>query len=288
MKIAATLIKPIVNCQLSIVLILTFLFALLTLTLALPRQAHAQACDTPGPMSAQQAIEMLNKCAIEKDIFDDKVFNLNQMSGTTDSLYTLLLGETQLHPETNTITRGGGALATSGWFVATLYSAPPISGVNYFANEIRKFNPVQPTYAQSDTIGFTTLGPAESVWRVFRNASYVAFVIIFVIIGFMIMFRYRISPQTVATVQDSIPRLIVALILVTFSYAIAGLFIDLMFLVLNIIVNFLKTATDSFGNPILDPTKANIIFEKSVFTIILDSWTDIVTTTGDAIKGMLE
>src|SRR3989344_2210894 len=170
--------------------------------------AHAQSCNAPAANS-RDAINLLNKCAIEKDIFDDKIFNLNQISGTTDSLYNLLTGYSQMHPETNTVTQNWGALAGMSRMVAGLYSAPPISGVQYFAGEIQKFNPTQPAYAQTDTVGFQALTPVQGLWTVFRNASYVGFVIVFVIIGFMIMLRAHISPQAVATIQDSIPRLVV-------------------------------------------------------------------------------
>src|SRR4030042_3407346 len=287
MKIAATLIKPIVNFQLSIVLILTFLFALLTLTLALPRQAHAQsACDAQS-FSTQETIDNLNKCAIEKDIFDDKIFNLNQILGTTDSLYTTLTGTSLAHPETNQATAGKGALAGMGNMVAMLYRAEPVPGVQFFAHEIRKFNPVQPTFAQEPApigeIGYDALLPVQKLWRVFRNASYVGFVIVFVIIGFMIMFRAHISPQAVATIQDSIPRLVVALILVTFSYAIAGLMVDLMFVFLNIVLNLLS------ASGLITLAKANeIAFDKSIIGVIVGGWGDIVDTAANAIQGVIK
>ena len=206
--------------------------------------AHAQAC-TAQSFSTQETINNLNKCAIEKDVFDDKIFNFNQILGTTDSLYTTLTGISLAHPETNQVTQGRGALAGMSNTIAMLYRAQPVSGVQFFAYEFQKFNPVQPTFAQDPApigeIGYDALIPVQRLWRVFRNLSYVSFVIVFVIIGFMIMLRAHISPQAVATIQDSIPRLVVALILVTFSYAIAGLMIDLMFLFLNIVINFLPT-----------------------------------------------
>jgi hypothetical protein len=52
--------------------------------------------------------------------------------------------------------------------------------------------------------------------------------------GLLIMLRIKISPQAVITVQNAIPRIITTLILVTFSYAIAGLLIDLMYLFQNL------------------------------------------------------
>src|SRR3990167_4093132 len=214
MKIAASFIKSIVNCQWSIVLILVFSLFTLTLTLA-PTGANAQACEAQS-FTTQETIYNLNKCAIEKDVFDDKIFNLNQILGTTDSLYTTLTGTSLAHPDTNQVTQGKGALAGMGNMIALLYREQPVSGVQFFAHEFQKFNPVQPAYAQG--VGYDALVPVQDLWRVFRNASYVGFVIVFVIIGFMIMLRAHISPQAVATIQDSIPILVVALISVTFSY----------------------------------------------------------------------
>lgn len=285
-NLAAKLFRSIVNGQLSIVLILSFLFSLLTLTLALPRQAHAQNCD-PQPagerLTDQQAIDKINKCAIEKNVFDDKIFNINQLAGTTDSIYNLLTGRSRLHPETDDVTAGTGALAASGSLVASLYARPPVSGVEYFAQTFQKFNPVQPVYAQEGGIGFAALQPVQKVWTVFRNISYVGFVLVFVIMGFMIMFRAHISPQAVATVQDSIPRIVIALILVTFSYAIAGLFIDVMFLILNIVVNTMKTAGLLEGTSIGED-----IFERSVFGVIFSNWTDVFKTVADALANFID
>src|SRR3990167_7012824 len=180
----------IVKRHLSIILTLIFSLLLIIYYLILaPTGVNAQACTPAGPQSTRDSINQLNKCAIEKDIFDDKIFNINQISGTSDSLFNLLTGRSQLHPETNAATDGGGALAASGKMVAALYSSPPASGVYYFASVFHKFNPVQPTYAQTGTIGYDALAPVKTVWTAFRNFSYVGFVIVFVIIGFMIMLR---------------------------------------------------------------------------------------------------
>jgi len=267
------------NAKRLTLLAITFLF-LVSCFLFLVRNALAGECDVTGDLTAQEAVNVFNKCAIEKNVYDDKIFNLNQIAGTVDSLYTLLLGESQLHPETNAATRGGGALAASGRMVAALYSAEPVSGVNYFASKIQDFNPVQPVYAQEGK-GFELLAPVQEIWGAFRNAAYVGFVIVFVIMGFMIMFRAHISPQAVATVQDSIPRVVVALILVTFSYALAGLMLDVMFLAINIVINFLP------GIKIAGDNSAQNVFKESIFGVITGSWKDIVSNVGGAINTLI-
>ncbi len=263
----------------SLVAFIFLISSLITVHLSLS-SVHAQECDADAQLTTQDAIDQINKCAIEKNVFDDKIFNLNQIAGTADSLYNLISGFSKLHPDTDSITQGSGALAASGNLVASMYAAPPVSGVEYFAQKFRDINPVQPVYAQSGTTGFAALQPVQALWSVFRNISYIGFVIVFVIMGFMIMFRAHISPQAVATVQDSIPRIIIALILVTFSYAIAGLLIDVMFLLLNIFIRALEASGLLTGG--------DYVFEKNVFSVIFDSWKDVFKQVFEAVSRIID
>jgi hypothetical protein len=54
------------------------------------------------------------------------------------------------------------------------------------------------------------------------------------------MFRVKLDPKTAITIEAAIPKIIVGLIMVTFSYAIAGFLIDLMWLFNNIIIQVFK------------------------------------------------
>lgn len=119
--------------------------------------------------------------------------------------------------------RPGGAFGTMTTMIAAL-NTPPASGIDYIAQVKDNFLG-KPAYAQG--VGFNGLQFLLPLWRGFRNAVYVLASIIFVVIGLMIMLRVKISPQAVVTVQSAIPQLITTLILVTFSYAIAGLVIDI-------------------------------------------------------------
>ena len=276
-KIAARLLKSVVSCQLSVVIIL---FSLFTLTLTFAPPAHAQECQpSTGNFEYGKVINDFNKCAISKNIFDDKIFNWNQIVGTADSLNVLITGSSLNHPQTNEITANASALAGISRGITLAYAAPPVSGVEYFAQQIQKFNPVQPAYAQG--FGYRALKPTQEVWTAFRNAAYIGFVIIFVVIGFMIMFRTHISPQAVATVQDSIPRIVVALILVTFSYAIAGLMVDLMYLIINIAIALLSGAG-------LDTGSAQNVFKENIFQMIFGGWRSMVDATKDVIGNVLK
>lgn len=268
-------IKLIVNGKWLIVSALAILFTIFYLLFTSFAFAAPEDCNPPEEQTGEAVIDQVNRCAIEKNIFDDKVFNFNQLSGTGDSLYTLLIGESKLHPEITQVTQRRGALASAGNMVATLYRNPPASGVSYMAQQVQKLNPVQPAYAQG--VGFGALEPVQKIWENFRNASYIGFVIVFVIVGFMIMFRAHISPQAVASVQDALPRIVIALILVTFSYAIAGFMIDIMFL----LINFMATIIP------LDSSGANRVFTQSVVGVMNDIWKDVVTRGAGAFGDLL-
>lgn len=121
------------------------------------------------------------------------------------------------------------------------YTAPPAS-LAVWINDTGQslgFIPKQ-TYAQGT--GFSALTPILNVWKVFRNVSYVLVSIVLVFIGFMIMFRKKIDPHTVVTIQNALPRIIITLIAITFSYAIAALLLELMYLVMFIAINIISTA----------------------------------------------
>jgi len=79
----------------------------------------------------------------------------------------------------------------------------------------------------------------DILWGKVRNIAYLVFVVIMIVIGFMIMFRSKIGGQTMVTVGNAIPNVIIALVLVTFSFAIAGLIIDLGGLILIFIASIL-------------------------------------------------
>ena len=63
-----------------------------------------------------------------------------------------------------------------------------------------------------------------------------------IIIGFMVIFRMKIDPKTVITVQAAIPRIVITLLLITLSYPIVGFFVDLMYLTMSIVINLMVSA----------------------------------------------
>ncbi|OGM03996.1 hypothetical protein A2715_03875 [Candidatus Woesebacteria bacterium RIFCSPHIGHO2_01_FULL_39_32] len=108
------------------------------------------------------------------------------------------------------------------------------SGIGYIRNTLSKLHLIPEAKAQTG-FGFGTLSPIQQIWGATRNFAYFLMVLAFVVLAFMIMFRVKISPQTVITIQSAIPRLVMILIFITFSYAIAGFIIDLSYALVGIL-----------------------------------------------------
>ncbi|HUW24581.1 MAG TPA: hypothetical protein VMW04_03030 [Patescibacteria group bacterium] len=160
--------------------------------------------------------------------------DLNLESHTNETYKDLAISVIKsIAPSENTNKSEGGALTAVGNLIVSMYTNPPASSIEYFAYLGRNFGLVKPAYAQGG-IGFRGLSSLLPLWRASRNLAYLFFVLIFLFTGLAIMFRVKIDPKTAVTIQNSIPKLVIALILVTFSYAIAGLLIDLIYVLIYV------------------------------------------------------
>ena len=127
--------------------------------------------------------------------------------------------------------------------MSLLFTDRPLSGVTYIKQKINKFSLVPEAQAQTPGFGFSALEPVQNMWRGARDIAFGLFVLATIILAFMIMFRVKISPQVVISIQSAIPKLIIALVLVTFSYAIAGFLVDLMYVVIGMVSLFAPSLT---------------------------------------------
>lgn len=182
-------------------------------------------------------------------------FNQSNSAQISISIKNLMVGVN--NPKTGQVLVPG-AIPGMGRAIAFLIKERPVGSDMYVADLI-KHAPFTPSaYAQG--IGFEALTPVLEIWKVFRDLTYVLFVLIFVIIGFMIMFRAKLNGNVVVTVESALPNLIVTLLLITFSYAIAGLLIDVMYLVLYLVVRVFESLIVTNG-----PTLTQIAFTNSIF-----------------------
>ncbi len=119
------------------------------------------------------------------------------------------------------------------------YANPAASGLYWARNGLENTGFIPKTYA-AEGIGFASLKPFLNIWKIFRDISYMLLVLVLIATGFMIMFRMKLNPQTVISVENALPKIVISLILITFSYAIAGFLIDLMYVISAISISLLS------------------------------------------------
>ncbi len=160
------------------------------------------------------------------------------------------------------VKNGGGAIGVMTNMITMLYT-PPLHTGDYFQYLAQNFGFAKNTYAinsggisinqgttttSSTGIGFRGLFPLLPLWSTFRNIVYMLFVLVFVIIGIAIMLRVRIDPRTIMTIQNQIPKIIVGIILITFSFAIAGFLIDMMYTSIYLLGNTIVSTDPEIAN----------------------------------------
>ncbi len=123
--------------------------------------------------------------------------------------------------------------------LASPYMHPPASGVGWAQDSLAKAGFIPDTYAATG-LGFSSVSPFLPMWKVFRDMSYVLMVLVVISLGFLIMFRAKLDPQAVISIENSLPRIVIALILVTFSFAIAGFLIDMMYVLIGLSISILS------------------------------------------------
>ncbi|MEX0896293.1 MAG: hypothetical protein WDZ94_05195 [Patescibacteria group bacterium] len=173
----------------------------------------------------------------------------------------------------------GGVIGGTFGLIGMMYENPPANTQTYVADVMNNAGFASPAYAQG--LGFASLEPILELWRAFRNIAYFFFIIFFIVLGFMIMFRYKLGGQAAITAQQAIPSVIVSLILVTFSYAIAGFMIDLMYLSMFLIVSFFSDfLTGSLGGPGAAASTGQELINMNIFQLAHFLFTGIWEQTG--------
>lgn len=152
----------------------------------------------------------------------------------------------------------------------------PVSGVAYSKNLLSKFSPVKVANAQG--FGFNTGGkPVQFMWTITRNISYSLLVMATIVMAFLVMFRVKIAPQVVVTVQSAIPNIMFSTILITFSYAIAGFVIDLMYVLIGLVSTIL--ISNGFTNDTFSHLFSELTTDHGVITLIFTYWINLLWTS---------
>ncbi len=225
---------------------LIFIATLLFLTAAFTKTIFGAATNTGGAWFVQppSQYETIIKEAAQTGQTSEEPYVLSIMTNIANGIIFALAGpsETTQTTQGSIQQRNGGAIGLLSNMTGTLYVSQPASSIEYIADVGSNLGIVRPVYAQG--LGFSSFATSLlPIWKIFRDITYLGFVVVFVIVGFMVMFRRRIDPRTVVTIQEALPRIVITLLLVTFSYAIVGLIVDFSELATRLIANLVVNGT---------------------------------------------
>lgn len=248
-----------------------FLILLILLTLTL---AHR----LPQVLAATTRQDRIETAFPENDLNLDQYANENTQGVITMLGDAIIPFTTEDGRNLNT-----GAVPAIGKGIAFLTTSPPVNSGDYLADVLKNTKLMPQAYAQG--IGFSSLTPVLSLWKAFRNMAFFIYIVIFLVVGFMVMFRAQVDHQTIVTVQLALPKLILTLVLITFSYAIAGFVVDLIYLTIFFATGLLQ----NFG--ILLPNTGaidarNAVFGFSIFRIALKYFVLPGEAAGGAANGV--
>ncbi len=157
------------------------------------------------------------------------------------------------------------------------------SSREYFADLLDSVGVPTVSSAYAQGTGYSALSTFLPFWKVFRNLAYSLYIIMFVVVGIMIMLRTKVNAQTIITIQTALPNLLITLLLITFSYAIVGFMIDLMYFLIYFVVYLFSSI-----NIIDTPVKAiSRLMTYSAWGVVFEGRNSIISAAALAIGEVL-
>lgn len=208
-------------------------------------------------------------------------FDATTVNNIVNEITTMSIGTTEKVAQETGVSKPG-AIGYLNHYIAYMVYRPPVTSGEYLADLGKNIGlPIRSVYAQD--VGWQALQPVLKIWKGFRNVAYIGFVIIFMVTGLMIMMRAKINPQTVISIESALPKVVITLILITFSYAIAGLMIDLIYVLIYLIVNvFVLGGVITDADPPIQK-----LLNRNPFTIVFSGPELFIQAPGEAIQGFI-
>ncbi len=176
----------------------------------------------------------------------------------------------------------GSLLGKTASLVSIPFTNPPASGTYWVTNTLQNAGLIPNTYA-AEGMGFAAIKPLMNLWKIFRDVSYLLIVLVLVSIGFMIMFRMKLNPQTVISVENALPKIVITLLLITFSFAIAGFLIDLMYLSIALMISVISNNNTYYDAGAMQNTFFQSNF-ATLFKYMMPTQFDTATIKGVGVE----
>jgi hypothetical protein len=178
-------------------------------------------------------------------------------SGTAGTVCDSLInnfGDVSIDPQAASNFRDGQAAGSLLGLAYTLensvnYEPVPVNLALYWNDSIAKVPFAGRALATEVNYRGWFLQDILNLWKIIRNLSYALVAIVMLVVGFMIMTKKKISPQAAVTVQYAIPKIIIALVLITFSYPIGAVMATLAFVLRGDVTHLINTMYIAAGGP---------------------------------------
>jgi hypothetical protein len=123
----------------------------------------------------------------------------------------------------------GGLLGLSNSLMKVVYDPPVLMDNRYFVmKQVEKVPFVGTAMAATSTYshaGYVTY--VYRAWVFIRNLCFSVLAIIMLVVGVMLINRSKISPQAVISVEYALPKIVIAVVLIAFSYPLGAFMYDL-------------------------------------------------------------
>jgi len=185
------------------------------------------------------------------------------------------------NPKTGMITyaeNNGGLIGFSTKMIAMLYT-PPARTNDFIAYTGNNFGLVKHVYAQGT--GFSSISPLLNLWKAFRDITFLILLVLFIFIGIAIMLRVKVDQRTVMSIENQLPSIIITILLITFSYAIAGFLIDFMWVTIYLVTNVITGSLPNSGTTVA-------LVNNNIYTPPIGFANQILTDPNAGLGGILD
>jgi hypothetical protein len=246
-----------------------YIFLFTVQSVIVQAQSEGESCESGSNIcwASQESFEELSAIKTSKFPPSEDAISagLTQDGMLITKGFIYLGGATALQPfagalpndNVSTFSKNGLYGITQEAMFATLYMSPSVNVYEHIAQDWVPGNQTNTSVYASES-GYDVLvnSGIAPLWEKTRNIAYLLFVLVLIVAGFMIMFRQKIGGQTAVTVMNTIPNVLVSLILVTFSFAIVGILMNIGGLLINV----------SIG--VLDLNPGEVIYTDGIWSIV--------------------
>ncbi len=161
---------------------------------------------------------------------NDATDNFYSCSGTSDDVCAQIIGDNATVASSNnwlvrhSQSRASGTLLGAAYLTGEFTTREPLPAnlAVYFNDTMSRIPVVNKTFAAPVDYGHSLINAILDTWKVFRNLAYALMAIIMLYTGIIIILRRKINSQLVVSVQYALPRIVIAIVLITFSYPIGA------------------------------------------------------------------